>query len=92
MFNNNLTQDEAKWLIEEYAPKRGGRIDGKTMDTYFVPARSLMIGKPADRPSCGCHFKAFVSMTNSLYNQYESEIKTIAYPPKVKSSGRKAKG
>ena len=90
MLNNNLTQEEALWLINEYAPRRGGRISGSTMDAYFVKARTLMLGKQAERPGCACMFKAFVSMTNAMYGQYENEIQAIAYPVVKKSTrGRK---
>lgn len=87
MLNPNLTQDEAKWLVEEYAPRMGGRISGETMDKYFVKARTLMLGKQAERPGCACMFKSFVAMTNSLYGQHSEEIKAIAYPV-VKTSAR----
>ena len=90
MLNNELTQEQAIWLIEEYAPKKDGRLDGNTMDKYFVPARSYMTGKSVGRPGCGCHYKAFASMTNSMYSQYYEDIKAVAYPPKkVTRSGRK---
>lgn len=92
MLNSNLTQQEAQWLLEEYAPKRGGRIDGNTMDKYFVPARRLIEGKEIGRPGCGCHFKVFVSITNSMFGQHEAEIKNIAYPPKTSKRGRTKNG
>jgi len=88
--NQELTKEEALFLVEEYHPKSGGRIDGKTMDKYFVPARSLMLGKKAERPGCACMFKSFVQMTNSMYSQHEIEIRDIAYP-KPKKRGRKTK-
>ena len=92
MLNNNLTQEEALWLINEYAPRRGGRISGSTMDTYFVKARTLMQGKPSERPGCSCMFRSYVMMTNSMFGQYESEIKDIAYPVVKKSTrGRRKK-
>ena len=92
MLNTELTQEEAKWLIEEYAPKQGGRISGSTMDTYFVPARTLMQGKPSEKPGCSCMYKAYVMMTKSMYGQYYEEIKAIAYPVVKKvTRGRKKK-
>lgn len=94
MLNQNLTKEEAKFLVEEYAPKMGGRISGETMEKYFVKARTLMLGKQAERPGCSCMYKAFVSMTNAMYGQYESEIKAIAYPvveEKVVTRGRRKK-
>ena len=90
MLNNNLKQEEAKWLIEVFAPKMGGRIAGDTMDKYFVPARTLIQGKPSERPGCGCHFKAYVQMTNSMYGQHSDAIREIAYPKVTTTSrGRK---
>ena len=86
MLNPNLTQGEAKWLIEEFAPHTGWRIDGKNMELYWVPARSLMLGRKVERPGCGCEFKAYVAMTNSMYSQYSEQIKAIAYPVVEKTS------
>jgi len=91
MLNPNLTQEEALFLVEEYQPKSGGRVDGGRMDKYFVPARSLMMGKPSSRPECGCMFKSYVMMTNSMYSQHEAAIKAIAYPPKKKRGRGKKK-
>lgn len=89
MLNKDLTQQDAIWLLEEYTKKRNGRIDGNTMDNYFVLARSLMIGKQSERPGCACQFKAYVMLTNNMFGQYEEEIKAIAYPPKTTSRARK---
>jgi hypothetical protein len=77
MLNKDLTLEQTTFLLEEYAPKRGGRISGETLDRYFVPARKYMMGKEVGRPGCGCHYKQFVAMTNSLYGQHLEEIKTI---------------
>lgn len=89
MLNKDLTQEQAVFLVEEYYPKSGGRIDGNTMDKYFVPARTYMTGKPTSRPGCGCHYKAYAAMTNSMFSQHEEEIKTIAYPPKTKTRAKR---
>ena len=90
MLNPNLTQEEAKWLVEVYDPKSSYRIDGSTIDKYFVPARTLMQGSKSERPGCGCHFKAYVSLTNGMYGQHADAIKAIAYPPQtVSKRGRK---
>jgi len=89
MLNKDLTKENAIWLMESFAIKRNGRIDGSTMDNYFVPARKYMTGKPTSRPGCGCHFKAYAAMTNSMFSQHEEAIKTIAYPPKTKTRAKR---
>lgn len=91
MLNPNLTQGDAKWLVEEFAPHMGWRIDGGNMDKYWVPARALMLGRKVERPGCGCEFKAYVAMTNSMYGQHEAAIKEIAYP-KVETVTKTSRG
>jgi len=91
MLNPNLTKEQAIWLIEKFAPKRGGMVNGTTMGKWFLPAREYMTGKPSERPGCGCHFVSYAKMTSSMYGQYSSEIEAIAYPPKTKKRGRPKK-
>ena len=80
--NPNLTKAEAKWLLEEYKPKATLRIDGHTMDTLFLPARRLLTGNlELQKPSCGCEFKVFSQVTNSILNQFEGEIKKLLEEP-----------
>lgn len=78
MLNENLTKGDADWLVNVFAPKMSYRIDDSTMSTLFIPARNLLTGKQNSKPSCGCHFKAFAQITNSMYSQFENEIKAIA--------------
>ena len=92
MLNENLTREEAQWLINEYKPKSKGRVCSITMGKWFIPARSLMMGKQVDAPGCACQNKSYVMMTNSLFNQHEEEIKRIATEPIKPKRGRKTKG
>ena len=78
MLNENLTKGEAQWLINVYQPKMGLRIDGGNMDNYFIPARRLITGKQINKPSCGCEYKVFAQITNSLFDQYKTDIEAIA--------------
>lgn len=89
MLNKNLTQEQAKWLVEVYAIKMNGRISGDTMDKYFLPAREYMMGRRIEKPGCGCEYKAYAQMTNGMYSQHQDTIKSIAYPVKKKTRGRK---
>lgn len=90
MLNPNLTKIEAEWLLNEYQPKMNGRVDGTTMDTYFLPARKLITGNDVRKPSCGCEFKVFAQITTSMFEQYKPEIETVANQVvKVSTRGRK---
>jgi len=86
--NSNITKKEAAWLVNEYEPKSTLRVDGHTMDTIFLPARRIMSGNyEMNKPSCGCEFKVFAQVTNSIYNQFQGEIKAKLVVKK-KASGR----
>ena len=91
MLNPNLTQEQAKWLVEEFAPRMGNRVDGKNMDNYWLPAREYILGRKIDKPGCGCEYKAYVAMTNSMYGQHEVAIREVAYPKVETTRGRKKK-
>jgi hypothetical protein len=91
MLNKQLTKEEAQWLINDFAPRRGGIVNGKSMGKYFVPARSLMQGSPSSAPECGCHYLAYAKMTASMYGQYLSEIEHIANEEQQTKRGRPKK-
>jgi hypothetical protein len=78
MLNPNLTKDEALWLLNDFQPKMGGIVNGKSMGKYFIPARELITGKPSEAPGCGCHFLAYAKMTQSMFNQHKEEITVLA--------------
>lgn len=77
MLNQNLTKEDAQWLLTTYAPKKDGIINGSTI-SMFTKAINLMRGTNQDNPSCGCQYKAQAAIANSLFGQYYEDIKTIA--------------
>jgi len=78
MLNENLTKEEAQWLLNDFAPKIGGLVSGSTISKYYQPARELMTGKPSEIPSCGCHYLAYAKTTQSMFSQHQAAIKEIA--------------
>ena len=78
--NTNLSQTDAKWLVEFYAPvySQGGRIDVTTIQ-YHQKAFNLIKGTQAPVPSCNCHWVSAAKVAQSLYSQYEMDIKQVAY-------------
>lgn len=76
-----ITKDEAKWLLETYAPMRGFRINNGTLGTY-LQAYNLMKGTDRKVSCSSCEGRSIAAMANSMFEQYESEIQAIANPPK----------
>jgi len=76
-----ITKTEAKWLLEEYGPKRGFRIDNSNFQT-FLKAYNLMRGTERKVNCFSCEGRSIAAMANSMYNQYEADIQAIANPPK----------
>ena len=79
--NSNLQQEDARWLVEFYAPKMGYRIDNSTIQ-WHNKAFNLIKGSNDPVPSCNCHWVSASRIAQSLYGQHEAEIKAVAYPVK----------
>ena len=86
--NPNLTEDEAKWLVEFYAPKMNHGINNSTISWHQRAFNSIK-GTNQPIPSCSCHWVSASRVAQSLYGQYETEIREIAYP--VKKTKTRAK-
>ena len=78
-----ISKEEAKWLLEVYGPMRGYRIDNGTLGTY-LKAYNLMRGTDRKVSCSSCEGRSIAAMANSMYNQYEEEIKAIATPKQGK--------
>lgn len=68
-----MTSSDAKWLVEEFNPKRKGIINGKTIG-MFIKAINIILDQNRGIPGCGCEFKVTATIANSAYEQYESKI------------------
>ena len=84
-----LTKKESKWLIEEFEPKMGGRVDGDSIRNYFAKAREILLRKKITIPGCSCEWKPFVLMTKSLFNQYKPEILKVYESKRYKNETTK---
>jgi len=76
--NKDLTQEQAKWLVEFYAPKRTHQINNTTIQ-YHQKAFNYIKGTNSPVPSCSCQYVSAAKIAQSLYSQHEAEIKEIAY-------------
>ena len=85
-----ISKDEAKWLLEEYAPKRGYRIDSSTFGMY-LKAYNLMKGANRRAKCFSCEGRAIAAMANSLYEQYENDIQAVLKPKRGRKSGSQKK-
>ena len=88
--NKDLTQQQAQWIVEFYAPKMNHRIDNTSIQ-WHQKTFNYIKGTNAPIPSCNCHYVSAAKVAQSLYSQYEADIKAIAYPPKTTTRGRKKK-
>jgi len=83
-----ITKETATWLVEEYNPIRGLRIDSKTIPMH-VNALNVILDQERTVPKCAtCEWRSIAAIANSVYQQHEDEIMK-AYNSKPK--GRKKK-
>ena len=77
----NISQSDAIWLVETYNRFRNYGQVNKYIDMH-VKAMALIKGD-AQKPDCSCMWAATARIASSMYEQFENEIKAIAYPPQI---------
>ena len=72
-----ISKGNAQWLINTFQPIRGGRVDNSTFQ-MFLKAYNIL--RDTDRKvSCfSCEGRSIAAMANSIFDQYKSEIESIA--------------
>ena len=79
-FNEQLTQEQARYIMEEVIPKAGYRIDHTTLG-YWMKAHNLAFKEQVGIPGCSCEYVQTMKVWQSRIDQYKQQIKDIAYPP-----------
>lgn len=85
-FNTELTQEQARYIIDEVIPKRGYRIDRTTLG-YWEKAHNFAFREQVGQPGCSCEMVATYNVWSSRISQYEQQIRDIAYPPTKTETG-----
>lgn len=75
--NNNLSKENAQWLINEYPKWIGKRIDRESIQQH-LKTFNLIKGANETIPSCSCHWVGASKVSESLFSQYKAEIEAIA--------------
>ena len=79
-FNTDITQEQARYIIEEVFPKAGYRIDHKTL-AWWRDAHNYAFKEQVSIPGCSCEYIATYNVWRSRLGQYAQQIEDIAYPP-----------
>ncbi len=72
-----INKNQAKWLLNEFQPIRGGRVDNSTFQ-MFLKAYNIL--RNTDRKvSCfSCEGRSIAGIANSMFDQFKSEIEKIS--------------
>jgi len=96
-FNTNLTQEDAKWVLENSFPYFGYRIAHPTL-SRIMEGYNKVFTTPVGIPGCSCEYKATHAVWTSRLSQYKSQIEAIANPviiepePELITSTTKTRG
>lgn len=74
MLNENLTREDAQWVLNVFQPIRRGTVNGSTIKS-FVRAINIMTGKSLSAPSCSCEYKHYAVMANSYFDQFKDRLR-----------------
>ena len=76
---SKISKSDAEWLLNTWAPIRGGRVDNSTFQ-MFLKAYNIMKGTDRKVNCFSCEGRTIAAMANSMFNQYQAEIEAIAKP------------
>jgi len=71
-----ISKEDAIWLIEEFDKKRGGTINGKTIN-MFLRAINTILNQNRKAPGCSCEYRTVAAIANNVFEQYKNEILKI---------------
>jgi hypothetical protein len=83
-FNSELTQEQARWILEDLIPTDGYRINHQTLSNWAKGHNYAFLEK-VGVPGCSCEYIQTFNVWRSRLGQYKPQIEEIAYPP-VKTS------
>ena len=75
--NNNLSKQDAQWLLNEYPKVIGRRVDRGSIQQH-LKAFNLIKGSNESIPSCSCQWVSASKVSESLFSQYKAEIEEVA--------------
>lgn len=70
---DNLTKQDIEWLLNDYNRIRNyGKVN--SWIDWHIKAQQLLKGN-AEKPSCACMWATAARVSNSIYEQYEPQLK-----------------
>lgn len=79
-WNDQITQEQARYILEEVFPKAGYRIDHKTL-SWWAKAHNYAFKEQVSVPGCSCEYVQTFNVWRSRLGQYQAQIEAVAYPP-----------
>ena len=73
---DHLTKEDISWILNDYAKIRNHSYINGYINEH-VKFQSIMKNKKVERPDCGCNFHSFKNISNSIFEQYEAELKNM---------------
>mgnify|MGYP003347298403 CR=1 FL=1 len=79
-FRQNLSQQDAQWVLEKAFSIFGYRIAHSTL-SILAEAHNKVFEEAVGVSGCSCEYKAQHQVWTSRLSQYQAQIEAIAYPP-----------
>jgi len=88
---NNLTQQDAIYIIEKVLPNRGGTIRRDKL-VELLSFTNNLTGQNLGLPGCSCEYSAYWHRAYSVLDQHIDVINALAYPiqPKTRKTKNNA--
>ena len=78
-FNEQLSQTDAQWVLEQVFPVFSHRIAHPTL-SKLMEGHNKVFREQVGIPGCSCEYKATHAVWTSRLGQYKNQIEERAYP------------
>lgn len=85
MISDKITQDEAKWIVEQVWPKCTGLVNEERMQ-MFGKAKAMIQGIEHENIPCASCNRGYAAIACSIIEQHLEELKQLAYAKAVVSA------
>lgn len=79
-FNENISKEDAAWILDSVIPKAGYRINAETLG-WWRDAHNKMFDEQVGIPGCSCHYVQTMKLWQSRVTQYQSQLEQIRTAP-----------
>lgn len=72
-----MSEDNIKWLLEEFPKYKGKTIRGEVLNAYYKAEMLLSNREQINKRSCSCQLRSLATGVDKSYNKWVSDYNNV---------------